>query len=115
MIHYMKLNDKPFNLIKRRFKTYELRLFDEKRSKIEVGDYIEFTNRTDNNKQLLVEVVGIHRFKTFKDLYKDIPLERSGYLSTELDGASHLDMLEFYDEEKQSFYGVVAIEIKLIK
>ena len=34
MVHDMKLNDKPFNEIDKGTKKIELRLYDEKRSKI---------------------------------------------------------------------------------
>lgn len=44
MIHEMKLNNEPFTLIKAGTKVIELRLNDEKRRKLAVGDKIEFTN-----------------------------------------------------------------------
>lgn len=44
MIHKMKLWDESFNKIKNKTKTIEMRLCDEKRSIISVGDIIEFTN-----------------------------------------------------------------------
>ena len=42
MLHKMKLNESPFNRMKKGTKTIEFRLFDEKRQKIKVGDKIEF-------------------------------------------------------------------------
>ena len=82
--------------------------FEESRTIVNTKG-VDLSNRV-NGGVLYIAVVVKERedtktamaFKTFKDLYKDIPLERSGYLSTELDNASHLDMLEFYDEHKQS-------------
>ena len=35
MVHEMKLNDKAFNNIKNGIKKFELRLYDEKRQRIE--------------------------------------------------------------------------------
>ena len=46
-MHYMKLHNDPFNLIKSGTKTIELRLNDLKRQKIKVDDLIEFTNRSN--------------------------------------------------------------------
>ena len=46
MIHNMKLVDFAFNAIKNKEKDIELRLNDEKRSLINVGDTIIFTNIT---------------------------------------------------------------------
>jgi len=42
-IHYMKLQPKPFAKIKEGTKTLELRLNDEKRQSITVGDTIIFS------------------------------------------------------------------------
>lgn len=44
MNHKMSLRNKPFNSIKSGTKTIELRLYDEKRKLISVGDIITFTN-----------------------------------------------------------------------
>ena len=43
MKYNMKLNNEPFNLIKNGTKTVELRLNDEKRKLLNIGDKIEFT------------------------------------------------------------------------
>ena len=43
MIHKMNLNPEPFEMIRNGQKTIELRLNDEKRRMINVGDMIEFT------------------------------------------------------------------------
>lgn len=42
MIHEMKLLEDPFEQIKSGAKTVEIRLFDEKRKVLRVGDIIEF-------------------------------------------------------------------------
>lgn len=43
MKYEMKLNNEPFKAIKNGTKTLELRLNDEKRKQLIVGDYIELT------------------------------------------------------------------------
>ena len=43
MRYYMKLKSHPFYMIRSGQKTFELRLFDEKRQKLQVNDEIEFT------------------------------------------------------------------------
>ena len=43
MAYEMKLNDEPFQKIRDGKKTIELRLFDEKRRKLELGDHIIFS------------------------------------------------------------------------
>ena len=49
-MHEMKLHALPFEKIKNRTKTIELRLFDEKRQQIREGDIITFTNIADGEK-----------------------------------------------------------------
>ena len=44
MVHYMRLNPKPFEKIASGRKTCELRLNDEKRKLISVGDTIIFVH-----------------------------------------------------------------------
>ena len=45
--HIMKLHPRPFAKIKDGSKTIELRLYDEKRQRISVGDTLRFVN-TEN-------------------------------------------------------------------
>ena len=44
MKHNMKLQNKSFKMIKNENKEIEMRLNDEKRKKLSIGDTIEFTN-----------------------------------------------------------------------
>lgn len=114
MTHYMNLNSKPFRLMKEGRKTIELRLNDEKRQKIKVGDVIVFTENTSDRAQLAVRVIGLHGFSNFEQLYKELPLTKCGYLPEELQSASPEDMEEYYSEEKQRAYGVLGIEIEVM-
>ena len=43
--HVMKLKPSPMKLFREGHKTIELRLYDEKRKKIAVGDTIKFVNK----------------------------------------------------------------------
>lgn len=112
MIHKMKLKDKPFKLIKEEIKTIELRLYDEKRKLLNVGDVIEFTN-IDTKEVIKVEILQLHRFNNFQELYKHFAKTSMGYGENEM--ADPTDMEEYYSKEEQQEYGVVGIEIELIK
>lgn len=113
MTHFMKLKPKPFNSIRNGFKTIELRLNDEKRQKVKVGDFIEFTNMENPEEKLRTEVIKLHYFNNFKELYKSLPLMKCGYTSETIQNADYSDMEKYYSEEEQSEYGVVGIEIQL--
>ena len=114
MKHYMKLNPYPFEMIKSGRKTVELRLFDEKRQKIKVGDNMEFTN-TQTGEVITAEVVALHIFDSFKELYESLPLTKCGYTESDIDNAHYTDMNEYYSQEEQKKYGVVGIELFLIR
>jgi ASC-1-like (ASCH) protein len=111
-LHEMKLQPSPFEKIKRGEKTIELRLYDEKRQQIKVGDRIVFTN-TDSGKSLWVTVVKLHRFDSFAQLYEALPLLQCGYTVEDVDKAHPSDMEAYYSVEEQKKYGVVGIEIQV--
>lgn len=111
MKHAMRLHSSPFNMIKCGEKTYELRLYDEKRQCIKIGDKIEFLN-TNNQEQLVVCVKNIHIFKNFIELYQALPLLKCGYTEENLATANPTDMEQYYSKEKQAQYGVAAFEIE---
>lgn len=110
MMHIMKLHSSPFEMIKSGEKTIELRLFDEKRQKVKVGDKILFTNIA-NGETLNARVVKLHRFDSFKELYKSLPLLKCGYTAENVDKATPSDMEQYYCVEEQNKYGVVGIEL----
>ncbi len=112
MTHSMKLHKKPFELIRSGRKTIELRLFDEKRQAIRVGDHIVFSHSDDPALTVESQVVALHRFDSFEELYKTLPLEQCGY--EELAAASYKDMELYYAPEEQLKFGVVGIGIRLV-
>ena len=83
----MRLNPAPFGLIRDGKKTIELRLYDEKRRKLQIGDGILFEN-TDAPELLLVRVTGLRVFASFDDLYQALPLEACGYTQADIAAAT---------------------------
>ena len=110
MEHRMKLVDFAFKLIKNKEKDIELRLNDEKRRLVNIGDTIVFTN-IDTKEELKVEVTNLYKYDTFEELFNNFDHKRFG-INTEED-ASCMD--DFYTKEEQNKYGVLGIEIKLLK
>ena len=108
--HSMKLNPEPFAMIKSGRKTVELRLFDEKRQKIKVGDTIAFTE-TVTGEKLCVRVEKLHLFESFNELYKSLPLLKCGYTEETVSDAKPSDMEKYYSKEEQAKFGVVGIEV----
>lgn len=108
----MKLNSAPFEMIKSGKKTIELRLYDEKRQKIKIGDTIVFTDHT-TGEIFHTTVAKLHRFDTFNELYRSLPLLKCGYTVENVDDAKPSDMDQFYSLEEQNKYGVVGIELSM--
>lgn len=108
----MRLHKEPFELIKNGSKTIELRLYDEKRQMINLGDTITFENRSDGDK-IQVKVIALYKYPSFEELYKHFDKVSIGYKEDE--EADPKDMELYYSSEEQSKYGVVGIEMELIK
>ena len=109
-MHFMRLNPAPFGLIRDGRKSIELRLYDEKRRKLQIGDGILLEN-PEAPELLLVQVTGLHVFASFDDLYQALPLEACGYTEADVDAASPADMDAYYAKEAQQRFGVVGIEL----
>lgn len=109
MKYNMNLNNRPFKSIKEGTKTIELRLNDEKRSLLKVGDEIEFTNR-DTNEKLSVDIINLYKYPSFEELYKHFDKVEMGYNKDDI--AEPKDMEAYYSKEEQDKYGVLGIEIR---
>jgi len=107
----MKLHHAPFEMIKSGEKNIELRLFDEKRRQLKVGEKIVFTD-TSTDEKLTKTVVKLHIFDSFDELYKALPLLQCGYTKEDVDTAHPRDMEAYYSAEQQKKYGVVGIELE---
>lgn len=115
MRFHFKLRAKPYDSIKSGEKTFELRLYDERRQKIKVGDEIEFSCAEGRREPFIVLVTGLHVFRNFSELYAALPLLQCGYTEENVANASPNDMNAYYSEEAQSRYDVIGIEIRLIQ
>ena len=113
MTHCMKLQAEPFSMIKSGQKTIELRLFDEKRRRIALGDRIVFSH-IDTGEALCCEVTGLHWFPSFSALYDNLPLLACGYTEATVKDASPKDMERYYSREEEARCGVLGIGIRLI-
>ncbi|MBO7484139.1 MAG: ASCH domain-containing protein [Alphaproteobacteria bacterium] len=109
-MHTMKVQTKYYNLLKSGIKTVELRLWDEKRQLIKVGDQITFSDLSNPVDSFTAQVLALHRANSFDELCKIISPTQAGFVSKE----ELIDCLqEFYTPEAQSQYGVVGIEVKI--
>jgi ASC-1-like (ASCH) protein len=112
MVHIMKLQPFSFDKIKEGKKIIEVRLYDEKRREIKIGDVIEFKREPEQVETVKADVIGLLNYKTFADLASDFPASYFGHSDTE-------DLLKsiyaFYTKEQEEKYTVLGIKIKLIE
>ena len=108
----MRLEPRSFDLLKCRSKTVDLRVFDEKRSKIKVGDAIYFIKDCHHLQLLKARVTKIDRFASFEDAFTELDPVAIGYR-----GFTLLDFLDtmytIYSDAKEYEHGVVAFHLEL--
>ena len=107
----MKLHPEPFEQIKSGRKNVELRLYDEKRSRINIGDEIIFTCLSRESEKIDVRVRALYRYATFKELFQKIPPENCGFETCTAVDEAAAEMRKYYSEDQENRYGVLGIRI----
>lgn len=108
--HYMKLHPGPFRKTVEGAKHIEMRLNDQKRKEIAVGDRIVFTSREDSVEEVSVRVTELVPFSTFQEIFEAFsPAEYGGKSKDE-----YAAMYQYYTKEDEARYGVVAIRFELV-
>lgn len=114
MHHEMNLRPSPFDMIADGRKRWELRLNDEKRRAIAVGDTITFACTADE-RRVTVRVTALRPFADFAALYAALPLTECGYTAENAASADPRDMEQYYPPEKQQECGVLAIGVERLR
>ena len=113
MEHEMKLQPEDYNFIQNGTKRIEIRLFDEKRQQIKIGDTIKFLKEPELIESINAKVIGLLRYSSFEDMFKDFDI--SVLSDKSMTKEELIDVLEkFYTKEKQKQYGVLGIKIELL-
>jgi ASC-1-like (ASCH) protein len=111
--HSMHLREAPFAKIKSGQKTLELRIYDEKRRRVRVGDVITFKHVDDSTNTIQARVTGLLIYARFADLLNDVPMDWLAYAETERAGLI-ARMSDYYPAAEEEQYGVVGIRIKTL-
>ena len=114
MIHEMKLQPEYFNFILNGTKRIEIRLNDEKRQNIKLGDKIKFLKEPDLNESFEAQVIGLLRYNSFEEMFKDYDISiLSDKSMTKEELISVLE--QFYTKEKQEKYGVIGAPVEFLE
>lgn len=111
IIHKMRLKSIPFNKVKKGKKIIEVRLCDEKRKKVKLGDLIEFRCLPSLSKKIRVEVTALLKYKKFSELINDFP---SHYFGVKNKKDLIEELYNFYTKEEEKKYTVLGIKLRLI-
>ena len=100
MTHEMKLQPEYYNFILNGTKRIEIRLYDEKRQSIKLGDTIKFLKEPELSESFNAKVTGLLRYNSFKDMFKDFDI--SILSDKSMTKEELIKVLEqFYTKEKQ--------------
>lgn len=114
MKYIMKLNPKYFEYMKNGTKRVEIRLNDEKRKDLKIGDEIIFQKEPELKEELYTQIVSLNIKRNFKELIEELDVSEYSDKS-ESEGKFLDDLYKFYTKEQEEKYGVVGIQIKIRK
>ena len=107
----LHLNYDIFEIVKNGTKHIEIRLYDEKRRKLKIGDKLTFVRKPNNDKVINAIVRDLKVYKDFNELVKNYDI-KDIYLEN-YSKEDFLKLLEqFYSKEEQEKYGALAIEFE---
>ena len=112
-IHKMNLRKEPFERIAYGKKRVEMRLFDEKRQKLRIGDEILFLKERGGEETLRAKIIGLYRYYHFGVMAWDFDRETLGVPEDAGNVGDY--MKNFYSDNDIWNYGSLAIRFRLIK
>ncbi len=110
----MKLMTKYFDYIKNGTKRIELRLNDDKRKNIKIGDEIIFEELNETPRYLKAKVTALYYEDNFEKLINKFDIKLLSSKNTKKEDLI-ITLNDIYSSEKQNQYGVVGIKIKLLE
>ena len=102
------LDSDVFEIVRMGKKDIEVRINDEKRRTLNVGDSLVFLKRPNDDEEIRAKVEKLEYYDFFEDLVDNYDMSRI-YLSNYNKEEYLNEMKRFYTREEQEKYGVVAI------
>lgn len=113
MKYIMKLNPKYFEYMKNGTKEVEIRLNDDKRKNLKIGDEIIFQKEPKLKEELCTKVEMLFIKQSFKDILMDLDVKQ--YADQKETRENFLnDLYKFYTKEQEEKYGVIGIKVKKV-
>lgn len=105
--HCLKLDEVYFNLIKDNKKIYELRMNDEKRKLLKVGDEICFLKRPTLKEFVYKKIKGLHYYNDLEELTSSIDVKKMGFNTKE----EVVEVMNKFYKDELGKMAIVAIEL----
>lgn len=106
------LHPDVFEIVKKGVKDVEVRVNDEKRRKLKVGDTLIFLKRPLEDQKIRAKVTKLEYYENFNELVNHYDMKRI-YLEDYTKEMYLKEMERFYTKEEQKKYGVVAIVFEI--
>ncbi|MBQ9019021.1 MAG: ASCH domain-containing protein [Bacilli bacterium] len=103
------LDSDIFDIVSSGSKDVEIRLNDEKRRKLNIGDTLVFLKRPDDIESIKATITNLVYFNNFLEVVNYYDMKRIYLDNTSSEDYINL-MKRFYNDEEVEKYGVVAIE-----
>lgn len=105
------LNEDIFKIVKNGTKHIEVRLNDDKRKKLKVGDDLIFINQNNDDKRINAIIKGLKYFSSFEDLVDYYRIDE--IYKEDSSKEEFLELInKFYTKDEIEKYGVVAIDFE---
>lgn len=109
----MKLQPEHFEKIKSGEKTYEIRINDEKRQQINVGDIVVFKKEPDLYEGIVVRVLEKRLFPSFAQMSQVMSLKELGFEGKNAEQVERI-LHKYYSRDEEESYGVVVFKIQVV-
>lgn len=111
MKHIMHLDSKYFYLILNNKKNIEIRLYDNKRKNLNIGDTIMFINNENKKEKIYVKINNIKYYRSFKELFLNSTSTELKWLDSSIDSMIK-EMNNIYPKELEKKFGVIKISFE---
>jgi len=106
-----RITEQVYEWIKSGTKNIEIRLYNEKSSKIKINDIINFKVLDNEEKSIKVKVIGLLIYQDIESLLKDVNLNNIA----NVDKDTLINMLyNIFGEEKVKTHNIIGIKFELV-
>lgn len=112
MRYEMHLSQKPFEQILNGSKNIEVRIFDNKRKLLKIGDEILFILRGNEERTILKTIIDLRVYPSFIEMAENENCLRIGFENGYTTENVVNEYYKYYDKAEEKQFGVLVIELE---